>query len=77
MYDHDNRIIIECQVVFFLEDLTINPRDTPWQVESYEITKAKGILASGGFDVRTLEMKALARSHLRKNSPLNQLVDLF
>ena len=50
MYDHDNRIIMECRDIFFLKDLTVSRRVEPQCVELYEISKGKGAQASGGSD---------------------------
>ena len=50
VYDHDNRIIIECRDEFFLEDPAVSPRVEPHCVALYEISKGKGVQASGGSD---------------------------
>ena len=50
MYDHDNRIIMECRYLFFLEDPTISLKVEPQCVELYKISKGKGVQASGGPD---------------------------
>ena len=50
VYDHDNRIIMKCRDIFFLEDPTVSPRVEPRCVELYEISKGKGAQASGGSD---------------------------
>ena len=51
MYDHDNKIIMECRDVYFLENPMANPRDRPRMVDFYEISKDKDVQASGGSDV--------------------------
>ena len=50
-YDHDNKIIMECQDVYFPENPTVSPRDRPRMVDFYEISKDKDVQASGGSDV--------------------------
>ena len=42
MYDHDNRIIMECRDVSFLKDPMVNHRVKPQCVELFEISKGKG-----------------------------------
>ena len=48
VYDHGNKIIMECLDVYFLENPMVNPRDRPRMVEFYEISKVKDVQARGG-----------------------------
>ena len=51
VYDHDNKIIMECLDVYFLKNPTVNPGDRLRTVDFYEISKEKDVQASGGSDM--------------------------
>ena len=78
MYDHGNRIIMECRYVFFLEDSSVNPRVEQQCVELYEISRGKGFKQLGVPTKRTLDIEFLAMAHLRRlNNPMSQLAGRF
>ena len=64
-YDYDNRMIMECRDVLFLENPTVSHKVEPRCVELYEISKGKGFQAGGRSDEEDVDIEFLAMAHLR------------